>query len=344
MVCRTAGNDVDLVEGVEVICIPLELVHDDGLAVLRDALTHRVADCLRLLIDLLEHEVLVAALLSCLSIPVDLKDLLRHRLAAAVRDLDGILRDDSELTIVEDVGAARARDDGRDIRRDEILALTDADDERVVLLRADELVRLSLAHEDERVRTLDAVQHLAYRRDEIAVVDLFEKVCDDFRIRLRLEDMALLDELFLQAEIVLDDAVVHDDEVTRAVRMRMRIAVRRTAMRRPARMADTDRALRHIFLDLVAQCRKAADALLDADVIAVINGDAGRIVAAVLELREALEQEVRCLLVTDITNNTTHDTYLLVFLQQVPKPGFVPRDHSPAFVRLSRLGRPEGIR
>lgn len=98
------------------------------------------------------------------------------------------------LTIVEDVGTARARDDGRDIRRDEILALTDADDERVVLLRADELVRLSLAHEDERVRTLDAVQHLAYRRDEIAVVDLFEKVCDDFRIRLRLEDMALLDE------------------------------------------------------------------------------------------------------------------------------------------------------
>ena len=33
-----------------------------------------------------------------------------------------------------------------------------------------------------------------------------------------------------------------------------------------------------------------------------------------------------------------------VFLQQVPEPGFVPRDHSPAFVRLSRLGRPEGIR
>ena len=128
MVCRTAGNDVDLIEGIEVIRIPLELVHDDGLAVLRNALAHRIADCLRLLVDFLKHEVLVAALLGSLSIPVDLKDLLRHRLAAAVRDFDGILRDDSELAIVEDIGAARARDDGRDIRCDEVLALADADD------------------------------------------------------------------------------------------------------------------------------------------------------------------------------------------------------------------------
>ena len=127
---------------------------------------------------------LVAALLGSLGIPVDLEDLLRHGLAAAVRDLDGILRDDGQLAIVEDVRAARARDDGGDIRRDEVLALTDADDERVVLLRADELVRLSLAHEDERIRTLDAVQHFADRGNEITVVDLFEQMGDDFRIRL----------------------------------------------------------------------------------------------------------------------------------------------------------------
>ena len=344
MVSRAAGDDVNLIEGIEVIRIPLELVHDDGLAVFRDALAHRVADSLRLLVDLLEHEVLVAALLGSFCIPVDLKDLLRHGLTAAIRDLDGILRDDGELAVVEDVRAARACDDGGDIRCDEVLALTDADDERVVLLCADELVRLSLAHEDERIRTFDAVQHFADRGNEITVVDLFEQMGDNFRIRLRLEDMALLDELFFQAEIVLDDAVVHDDKVARAIRMRMRIAVRRTAVRCPARMADTNRALRHVILDLVAQRREAADALLDADAIAVIDSDAGRIVAAVLKLRESLEQKVRSLLVTDITYNTTHDTYLLVVLQQDPSDCLCHEDYSSSFSRPYRLGRPEGIR
>ena len=38
MVSRAAGDDVNLIEGIEVIRIPLELVHDDGLAVFRDAL------------------------------------------------------------------------------------------------------------------------------------------------------------------------------------------------------------------------------------------------------------------------------------------------------------------
>ena len=105
----------------------------------------------------------------------------------------------------------------------------------------------------------------------------------------------------------------------------MRIAIRRTAVRSPARMADTHGSLRHIVLDLVAQRRKAADTLLDANVIAVIDRNASRIIAAVLELRKTLEQEIRSLLVTDITYNTTHDTYLLVVLQQVPRAAFVMR-------------------
>ena len=100
-------------------------------------------------------------------------------------------------------------------------------------------------------------------------------MCDDFRIRLRLKDMPLLDELFLECQIILNDAVVHDDEVARAVRMRMRIAIRRTAVRCPTRMADAHRALRHIVLDLVAQSSQTANALLDTDAVAIVDSDAG---------------------------------------------------------------------
>ena len=252
MISRTAGNDINLIEGIEIVCVPFELVHDNGLAVFGNALAHRIADSFWLLVDFLEHEVLIAALFCSFCIPVDLKDLFRHRLTAAVRNFDGILRNNGEFTIVEDVRTARAGNDGRDIGSDKVLAFTDADDQWIVLLRADELVRLSLAHEDQRVRAFDAVQYLTDGRNEIAIVDFFEKMGNDFCIRFRLENMALLDEFFLQAQIVLDDAVMDNDKIARAVRMRMCVAVGRTAVRCPARMTNADGALRHIVLDLVA--------------------------------------------------------------------------------------------
>ena len=275
MVRRAAGNDIDFVEVVEIVGRPLELVHDDALAVFGDALAHRIANCLRLLVDFLEHEVLETALFGCLGIPVDLEDLLRHELALAVRDDDGILFHDGHLAIVEDIRAARPADDGRDVGCDEVLAVAEADDKRVVLLRADELVRMLAAHEDEGIRTFDAAQHFADAFLEVAIVDLFQEVRNDFRVRLGLERMAFLDELFFERQIVLDDAVMHDDEIARAVRMRMRVDIRRTAVRRPARMADADRALRDIILDFVAERCEAADAFLDADLLTVINRDAG---------------------------------------------------------------------
>ncbi len=137
MISRAAGNDINLVEGIEIVCIPFELIHDDGLAILSNALAHRVADSLRLLVDFLEHEVLIAALLSSFGIPVDFENLLRHRLAVAIRDLDSILRNDSKLTIVEDVRAARVRNDSWNIGSDEVLTFADTDDEWVILFRAD---------------------------------------------------------------------------------------------------------------------------------------------------------------------------------------------------------------
>ena len=42
----------------------------------------------------------------------------------------------------------------------------------------------------------------------------------------------------LQIEVVLDDAVVDDDDLAGAVAVRMRVLLGRPAVRRPARVAD----------------------------------------------------------------------------------------------------------
>ena len=108
VVRRAASDDVNLVERIEIRGIPSELLEGNRLLVRRDALTHRVAHRLRLLVDLLEHEMLIAALLCRLGIPCDLAYLLRDSFPQMIRHLNGILAHNGKLPIAEDVGTAGA--------------------------------------------------------------------------------------------------------------------------------------------------------------------------------------------------------------------------------------------
>ena len=306
MVRSTTRNDVDLVERIQIVRIPCEFVKGDGFFIRRDALAHRIAHRLRLLVNLLEHEVLIAALFRCLGVPCHFEHLLRHRCAKMVCHLDRILADNGYFPIRQNIGAARFGYNGRNIRSDEVLALTESDDERVVLLRADEQIGMSAAHKYKRIRAFDALEHRTHCSDEVPRIDLLEEMHDDLCIRLGLEDVPLGNQLFLQRKIVLDDAVVHDGKVAMAVRMRMRVHIRRTPVCRPARMTDAEAAHGHISLDLVAQCGKSADTLLHADVLSIIDGDTCRVIAAILELRQTVEQKLRRLTIPHITNDSTH--------------------------------------
>ncbi len=60
---RTAGDDCDFVECTEGIVRDVEVLEEDLPAIDRDAAENRVSRCSRLFVDLLEHEVPMAALL-----------------------------------------------------------------------------------------------------------------------------------------------------------------------------------------------------------------------------------------------------------------------------------------
>ena len=90
------------------------------------------------------------------------------------------------------------------------------------------------------------------------------------------------------------------------IHMGMCIHIRRTTVRRPTCMTDAEAAHGHIPLDLIAQCRKATDTLFDADVLTVIDGNPGRVIATILKLRESVKQELCRLTIPNITNDSTH--------------------------------------
>jgi hypothetical protein len=67
-------------------------------------------------------------------------------------------------------------------------------------------------------------------------------VRDDLGVGVRGELHALLRELALELEVVLDDAVVDEGDVPRDVGVRVHLGG--AAVRRPAGVADAERALR----------------------------------------------------------------------------------------------------
>ena len=95
----------------------------------RDATAERVGDRARLLVDLLEHEVAVAALLRHDRDPTGSACGSRWTGSPSrVRDLHAVRGHHRHLAVLEDHHVARVGEDRRDVGGDEHLALAESDD------------------------------------------------------------------------------------------------------------------------------------------------------------------------------------------------------------------------
>ena len=99
----------------------------------------------------------------------------------------------------------------------------------------------------QREQPAHVEQRPAHRVLEPVVLHLaLDEVRDDLGVGLGDERVPFLLQLLLQIEIVLDDAVVDDDDAAGAVAVRVRVLLGRTAVRRPARVADAVLALERV--------------------------------------------------------------------------------------------------
>ena len=110
----------------------------------------------------------------------------------------------------------------------------------------------------------------------------------------------------LQVEIVLDDAVVDDDDLAGAVAVRVGVLLGRTAVRRPARVADAVVARERIQRDDVFEVRQLAGAPAQLDRAVVHDRDAGRVVAAILEPPQAVDEHRHDVLGSDVADDPAH--------------------------------------
>ncbi len=104
-----------------------------------------------LLVDLLEHEGLEAVLLAAILVPVDdgRRGAVWEPVEVEYRHL--VRAQHGDLAIVQDRHLASVRQERRDRRRDELLPVSQSDDERAFAPDADQRVGFLIAHRDERV-------------------------------------------------------------------------------------------------------------------------------------------------------------------------------------------------
>ena len=99
---------------------PEALEHEPAVA---DAVADRLGDRLGLLVDLLEHEGLVAALLGALVVPVELERLVLDRLSVGANELDAVGRDRDDVAVVGEIHVARLAEEGGGVGGEEVLAV-----------------------------------------------------------------------------------------------------------------------------------------------------------------------------------------------------------------------------
>ncbi len=317
MVRGAAGHDHDPPRAAQHLVVELGEVDAVGAG---RAVGDRLGHCVRLLVDLLEHERLVAALLCLLGIPVDPLDRAVDGRAGGGEELDALGPDDDDLVVEDVLDVARVGEEGGDPGSEELLAVAAADDQRALLARADDHAGLVGGDGHEGVVAAQAVVGAADGLGQLAgLVELArDQVRHDLDVGLGGEVGAVGQELLLELHVVLHDPVDHDVHAVVGVEVRVRVLLGDAAVGGPARVADAgggrrgrdgDAAAGVQLVRLVdggAQRAQVADRADGAELALALDGDARRVVSAVLELLKPFEQDFLHRALSDVANDAAH--------------------------------------
>jgi hypothetical protein len=257
-------------------------------------------------VNLLEHVVVVAALGGLLGVPLDARDRLVQQAVLGVRDGPRPGFEAGELAVVEIHHAVGVLQEGGHVAGEVGRVVADADDQRRVPAGGEDGLRV-LRDRGQRVTALQSADRRAEGRLEARAVGaaLLDEVRHDFGVGVAVELVAAVGEFGPQLVVVLDDAVVDDRHLARAVGVRVGVRVAGRAVGAPAGVADADRPVEAAVHGLL-QVVEFALALADREV-AVRERDPRRVVAPVFEAFEAREEHVEGIaVVSGVPDDAAH--------------------------------------
>jgi hypothetical protein len=202
------------------------------------AIGDRVGDHVGLLVDLLEHVGLIAALLGCVLVPVKGLDGPLQLLAERSGDRDPLGAQRDDLVVVQELDLPGVCEERRHGRGQELLVLAPPHDQRALSAGAHERVGLVQAHRHERVVALQLAVGGAHRGGQVPLVVARDEVGDRLGVGLGGEHAALGEQPLLEGHVVLDDPVHHHMHPIAGIAVRVGVALADAPVRRPPRVPD----------------------------------------------------------------------------------------------------------
>ena len=153
------------------------------------------------------------------------------------------------------------------------------------------IVSGSSAKHRECENALELVDGLADRTFKVYAFlqVLFDQVSDDLGIRFGDELMILFPQFVLKLQVVFDNAVMDDDDMARAITMRMGIFLSRPPVCRPARMSETIGSIERFLTKYLFKIAQLTFCAANLQVALFINDRyARRVVTAIFELAQSV--------------------------------------------------------
>ncbi len=259
-----------------------------------------------LFVDFLRHEVRVIALVGDLVGRPRGDDRALDAIVAGIVDLDRLTRDRDPIAFLEIRDPLRQRGERQRVGADEILALAIADGQRRTEPGADQQIGMGAEHHAKRKRAVKPRQNCSNRGARFGTAfDLpRDQMRDDFTIGLRLEVPPLGAQFVAERLEILDDAVVNQHDVADDVRMR--IVLGRGAVGGPARMRNAAVAGQRAFGELGGKVEQLAGGAAAVELAVVDRADAGRVIAAIFEPPQPIEQAIGDRALPQDTDNSAH--------------------------------------
>ena len=184
-----------------------------------DSSTHTVGETLRLLEDLLEHEMRIATLLNLTQVDINGLDL-RGKLG--VVDVDHLqfltALDHSDVPVLEIYHTVGIFDNRTGVGTDEELIFADTYHQRTLLSGRDDGIGITLVENGNGIGTDHLMQHQLDSGEQIEVLlylHVFHELHQHLRIGITPERHTLLLQFPLQVGIVLNDTIMDDGQVLR---------------------------------------------------------------------------------------------------------------------------------
>ena len=285
----------------------------DAVALHIDASTHAVAQAVGLFEDFLHHKERVAALLQLAEGDINLLhlgmlclvvDVHHFQLLAQLQNSDVAVVQIDHLIGIFRYGAGI----GSQV---EIAVSTETHDQRRALAGADDGVGVLAVEDGNGVSAYHLMQchlHRFEQREVVAHHDMFDELHQHLGVRDTLERNAACHEVLFDGGVVLDDAVMDESQTSGSRIMGVCIGAVGLAVGGPTGVSDACAAADVLVLAKCFEVSHLAFCLIYVETAVRGNhGNASAVITAILQSFQTLDQNGICLLLADISYNSTHN-------------------------------------